>query len=274
MLTAAPPCTRRAPSTPSAPVTAFDVASCSRSPRTDRRRLGQHDARREPHIRTDASPRSRRTTRRSSDLVPVLDRRPRGSHLGRRELGRRGHPLSSARSGQGRGAIPTYQLEYALYDETDGMQLGLADVAGRRGRCARARRASVGVNRPRNDRHRSRQPAAITTAAPTARRRVITPMAGECRPTVISRCRQEHRRSASSTGTVSLSSATKLRFRYMLEGLDDDWVYTGSGVRRPTPTCRPAAIASGSAPRRTANGPRPRAGSSRSRRRSIEPAGS
>ena len=30
-------------------------------------------------------------------------------------------------------------------------------------------------------------------------------------------------------GTVSLSSAAKLRFRYMLEGVDDEWVYAGSG---------------------------------------------
>ena len=28
-------------------------------------------------------------------------------------------------------------------------------------------------------------------------------------------------------GTVSLSSASKLRFRYMLEGIDDEWVYSG-----------------------------------------------
>ena len=29
-------------------------------------------------------------------------------------------------------------------------------------------------------------------------------------------------------GTVSLSSSSKLRFRYMLEGLDDEWVYAGN----------------------------------------------
>jgi len=29
-------------------------------------------------------------------------------------------------------------------------------------------------------------------------------------------------------GTVSLGSASKLRFRYMLEGVDDEWVYAGS----------------------------------------------
>jgi signal transduction histidine kinase len=29
-------------------------------------------------------------------------------------------------------------------------------------------------------------------------------------------------------GTVSLSSSSKLRFRYMLEGFDDEWIYTGN----------------------------------------------
>ena len=40
-------------------------------------------------------------------------------------------------------------------------------------------------------------------------------------------------------GTVSLSSASKLRFRYMLEGVDDEWVYAGN-AREATYTSVPS----------------------------------
>ena len=59
---------------------------------------------------------------------PGAGRGPRGLHLGWRELGSgviRFHPSEVDKL----AANPSYQLEYSLYDESDGMQLGLADLA-------------------------------------------------------------------------------------------------------------------------------------------------
>jgi len=129
-------------------------------------------------------------------------------------------------------ANPSYQVEYSLYDETDGMQLGSqtwqAGVGGVRagdGRLWVATGVGMTVIDP-NSLPPSRRPPPPQIEGIVADGRRVSPSRGLSLPARTSTLRIEY-------GTVSLSSFSKLRFRYMLEGLDDEWVYAGS-VREAT----------------------------------------
>jgi ligand-binding sensor domain-containing protein/signal transduction histidine kinase len=127
---------------------------------------------------------------------------------------------------------PGYQLEYALYDETDGMQKGsqtwqssVGAVRGTDGRLWVATGLGMTVIDP------SRLPASHRPPPPrideiTADGRRLVPTRDLTLPAGTSTLRIDF-------GTISLSDSSKLRFRYMLEGLDEDWVYAGN-VREAT----------------------------------------
>ena len=129
-------------------------------------------------------------------------------------------------------ANPSYQLEYALYDESDGMQQGsqtwqsgVGGVRGGDGRLWVATGLGMTVIDPaRLPPPRRPPPPRIEGVVADGRR--VMPGRNLTLPTGTSTLRIEY-------GTASLSSASKLRFRHMLEGLDDEWVYAGS-VREAT----------------------------------------
>ncbi|MGH9204136.1 MAG: ligand-binding sensor domain-containing protein, partial [Vicinamibacterales bacterium] len=119
---------------------------------------------------------------------------------------------------------PSYQLEYSLYDESDGMQQGsqtwqsgVGGVRGGDGRLWVATGVGMTVIDPRNL-PPIRRPPPPRIEGVTADGRRVTPLRSLTLPSGTSTLRIEY-------GTVSLSSASKLRFRYMLEGIDDEWVY-------------------------------------------------
>jgi ligand-binding sensor domain-containing protein/signal transduction histidine kinase len=127
---------------------------------------------------------------------------------------------------------PTHQVEYNLYDETDGMQQGsqtwqsgVGGVRGPDGRLWVATGVGMTLIDPRHlpPTHRP-PPPRIEGVIADGRR--VAPTRNLSFPSRTSTVRIEF-------GTVSLSSASKLRYRYMLEGVDDDWVYAG-GVRDAT----------------------------------------
>jgi signal transduction histidine kinase/ligand-binding sensor domain-containing protein len=125
-------------------------------------------------------------------------------------------------------ANPSHQLEYALYDETDGMQqgsqtwqAGVGSVRGHDGRLWVATGLGMTVIDPRQL-PPTRRPPAPRIESVTADGRSVTPARDLTLPSGTSNLRIEY-------GTVSLTSASKLRFRYMLEGVDDEWVYAGNG---------------------------------------------
>ena len=127
---------------------------------------------------------------------------------------------------------PSYQLEYSLYDETDGMQLGsqtwqagVGGVRGGDGRLWVATGLGMTVIDP-SSLPPSRRPPPPQIEGIVADGRRVSPDRGLSLPAGTSTLRIEF-------GTVSLSSSSKLRFRYMLEGLDDEWVYAGN-VREAT----------------------------------------
>jgi len=129
-------------------------------------------------------------------------------------------------------ANPSYQLEYSLYDESDGMQQGsqtwqsgVGGVRGGDGRLWVATGVGMTVIDPRNL-PPTRRPPPPRIEGITADGRRVTPARDLALPSGTSTIRIEY-------GTVSLSSASKLRFRYMLEGVDEDWVYAGN-VREAT----------------------------------------
>ncbi len=122
---------------------------------------------------------------------------------------------------------PTYQLEYSLFDETDGMQLGsqtwqagVGGVRGGDGRLWVATGLGMTVIDPTSlpPSHRP-PPPRIDGIVADGRR--VSPDRGLSLAAGTSNLRIEF-------GTISLSSSSKLRFRYMLEGLDDEWVYAGN----------------------------------------------
>jgi ligand-binding sensor domain-containing protein/signal transduction histidine kinase len=124
-------------------------------------------------------------------------------------------------------ANPAHQLEYALYDESDGMQQGsqtwqsgVGGVRGQDGRLWVATGLGMTVIDPRRL-PPTRRPPPPRIESVTADGRSVTPARDLALPSGTSTLRIEY-------GTVSLSSAAKLRFRYMLDGVDDDWVYAGS----------------------------------------------
>ena len=122
---------------------------------------------------------------------------------------------------------PSYQLEYSLYDESDGMQLGSqtwqAGVGGVRDNEGRLW-VATGLGMIVIDPSRlppSRRPPPPRIEGIVADGRRLLPNRGLALPNGTSTLRIEF-------GTISLSSSSKLRFRYMLEGLDDQWVYAGN----------------------------------------------
>jgi signal transduction histidine kinase/ligand-binding sensor domain-containing protein len=124
-------------------------------------------------------------------------------------------------------ANPTHQVEYALYDETDGMQQGSqtwqAGVGGVRdsdGKLWVATGLGMTVIDPRNL-PSTRRPPPPRIESVTADGRIVTPARDLALPSGTSTLRIDY-------GTVNLTSAGKLRFRYMLEGVDDEWVYAGN----------------------------------------------
>jgi signal transduction histidine kinase/ligand-binding sensor domain-containing protein len=123
-------------------------------------------------------------------------------------------------------ANPAYHIEYALYDETDGLQRapltwqsGVGAVRARDGRLWLTSGAGIAVIDPRRLPH-SRRPTAPRVELIAADGRVLAPSWDLTLPARTATLKIEY-------GTVSLSSASKLRYRYQLEGYDDDWVYAG-----------------------------------------------
>jgi signal transduction histidine kinase/ligand-binding sensor domain-containing protein len=134
-------------------------------------------------------------------------------------------------------ANPSHQLEYALYDETDGMQQGsqtwqsgVGAVRGNDGRLWVATGLGMTVIDPKRL-PSTRRPPPPRIESVTADGRPITPARDLSLPSGTSTLRIEF-------GTVNLTSAAKLRFRYMLEGVNDEWVYAGN-AREATYTSVP-----------------------------------
>jgi signal transduction histidine kinase/ligand-binding sensor domain-containing protein len=123
---------------------------------------------------------------------------------------------------------PGHQIEYALYDESDGMQQGsqtwqsgVGAVRGGDGRLWIATGMGMTIIDP------AQLPPGHPPALPrieevTADGRRIAPAQNLALPAGTSTLRIGY-------GTVSLSSASKLRFRYMLDGMDREWVQAGTG---------------------------------------------
>jgi signal transduction histidine kinase/ligand-binding sensor domain-containing protein len=121
----------------------------------------------------------------------------------------------------------SHQIEYALYDESDGMQQGsqtwqsgVGAVRGGDGQLWVATGLGMTVIDP------ARLPAVRRPLPPrieevTVDGRRLSPLHDLELPPGTSTLRIDY-------GTVSLSSASKVRFRYMLDGKDDQWVYAGN----------------------------------------------
>jgi signal transduction histidine kinase len=123
-------------------------------------------------------------------------------------------------------ANAAYHVEYALYDSTDGLQQtpltwqsGVGAVRARDGRLWLTSGPGIAVIDPRRLPH-SRRPPAPRVQSIAADGRILTPSSDLTLPSRTATLRIDY-------GTVSLSSASKLRYRYQLEGYDDDWVYAG-----------------------------------------------
>jgi signal transduction histidine kinase/ligand-binding sensor domain-containing protein len=121
---------------------------------------------------------------------------------------------------------PSHQIEYALYDESDGMQQGsqtwqsgVGGVRGGDGQLWVATGLGMTVIDPRRL-PTVRRPAPPQIEEITADGRRLPPTRDLELPAGTSTLRIDY-------GTVSLSSASKVRFRYMLDGVDDQWVYAG-----------------------------------------------
>jgi len=121
---------------------------------------------------------------------------------------------------------PSYHIEYALYDETDGLQQspltwqsGVGAVRAPDGRLWLTSGAGLAVIDPRHLPH-IRRPAPPRIEGVVVDGRTQAPGTEVSLPSRTSTLRIEY-------GTVSLSSASKLRYRYQLEGYDADWVYAG-----------------------------------------------
>jgi signal transduction histidine kinase/ligand-binding sensor domain-containing protein len=121
----------------------------------------------------------------------------------------------------------SYQLEYSLYDESDGMQLGsqtwqagVGAVRGGDGRLWVATGLGMTVIDP-SRLPRSHRPPPPRVEAIVADGQRMVPARDLDLPAKTSTLRIEF-------GAISLSSSSKLRFRYMLEGLDDEWIYAGN----------------------------------------------
>ena len=124
-------------------------------------------------------------------------------------------------------ANPAASLEYAVYDSTDGLSQsalswrnGVTGVRGGDGRLWFATGLGLAIYDPSTRlRPRRATPPQLEGVVADGRR---LPVARELAlPNRTSTLRLEY-------GAISLSAASKLRFRYMLEGLHDDWVMAGS----------------------------------------------
>ncbi len=123
-------------------------------------------------------------------------------------------------------ANPADQIEYALFDESDGLQTGsqtwqsgvggVRDGAGRLWVAAGVGMAIVDPQKLPSP----RRPGPTRIESVTADGRRIVPVPDLALPSGTSTLEIEY-------GAISLSSASKLRFRYMLEGVDAGWVYAG-----------------------------------------------
>ena len=129
-------------------------------------------------------------------------------------------------------STPTHQIEYALYDETDGMQQGsqtwqsgVGGVRDREGRLWVATGLGMTVIDPGHLPATRRPPPPRIDGIVADGRRIAASRDLQL-PSSTSTLRVDF-------GTVSLGSASKLRFRYMLEGVDEDWIYASS-VREAT----------------------------------------
>jgi signal transduction histidine kinase/ligand-binding sensor domain-containing protein len=133
---------------------------------------------------------------------------------------------------------PSHELEYALYDESDGMQQGsqtwqsgVGGVRGGDGRLWVATGLGMTIIDP------ARLPAGPRPSPPRVEEviadgRRVPPSRSLRLPAGTSTLRIGY-------GSVNLSSASKLRYRYMLDGVDDEWVHAGA-VREATYTNVPA----------------------------------
>jgi ligand-binding sensor domain-containing protein/signal transduction histidine kinase len=133
---------------------------------------------------------------------------------------------------------PGHQLEYALYDGSDGLQegsqtwqSGVGGVRGADGRLWVATGLGLTVIDPRQL-PPTRRPPPPRIETVTADGRSVSAIRDLALPSGTSTLRVEY-------GTVSLSSASKLRYRHMLEGVDEDWVYAGN-MREARYTAVPA----------------------------------
>ncbi len=119
-----------------------------------------------------------------------------------------------------------YEIEYRLYDVSDGLPGDLqwpsrpAAVRAGDGRLWLATRAGVSVIDP------VQLPPNVRPMAPRIDRvivdgRTVAPVAQIALPARTSTLQVDY-------GTLSLSAASKLRFRYMLEGLNTAWIDAGS----------------------------------------------
>ena len=123
-------------------------------------------------------------------------------------------------------ANPEHRIEYALFDESDGLQrgsqtwqAGVGGVRGGDGRLWVATGLGVAIIDPRSlPPARRLLPPRIVAVTVDGRR--LTPQPEVALPPDTSTIVVRYE-------VVSLSSAAKLQFRYRLEGLDDDWIYAG-----------------------------------------------
>jgi hypothetical protein len=169
-------------------------------------------------------------------------------------------------------AEPGYQVDYLLYDETDGLEESLWPRLGRPHRGARQRRAVVVHVRQQ---HRVIDPRRLPERRTVASRTSIASW-----PTGMLAAPDQQVVLPGGTETLqiqfsalSLTSASKLRFRYRLDGLEQQWRYPGPIRTRPMRASRRASTSSASRPRPTASGARTkRCGPSACRRRSTGPA--
>ena len=121
---------------------------------------------------------------------------------------------------------PAHHIEYALYDETDGLeqapltwQSGVGAVRAPDGRLWLTSGRGLAVIDPRHL-PRSRRPAAPQIETVAVDGRPQTPGPALALPARTATLRIQY-------GAVSLSLASKLRYRYQLDGYDSDWVYAG-----------------------------------------------
>jgi signal transduction histidine kinase/sugar lactone lactonase YvrE len=118
-----------------------------------------------------------------------------------------------------------YRIKYTLYDETDGMergsqmwQSGVGGVRGGDGRLWVATGLGMTIIDPGQLPHaRGPSPPHLQDVAADGERIGLAPDLSFARGTTLS----------VEYGALSLSSASKLRFRHMLNGVDRDWIYDG-----------------------------------------------